>query len=152
MQLTGTVSRTGLARLAVSTRVRRPHRFASRCAYVVIPTRHAGRFDSSHGTPYCTTLVDFPSCGGRTTSRIDSLPTAAGDRTGRLTPKPGHGSPFGHCYGRTFRRPRRSARRRRGHVTVAELEDWMAQLHVAQDAGDFLFAETAFLVSAARLR
>ncbi len=47
---------------------------------------------------------------------------------------------------------RRSANAERGHVTVAELEDWMAQLHAAQDAGDFLFAETAFLVSAARLR
>ncbi len=47
---------------------------------------------------------------------------------------------------------RRSANAGRGHVTVAELEDWMAQLHAAQDAGDFLFAETAFLVSAARVR
>ena len=45
---------------------------------------------------------------------------------------------------------RRSAKAGLGQVTVAELERWVAQLHAAQDAGEFLFAETAFLVTAVR--
>ncbi len=47
---------------------------------------------------------------------------------------------------------RRSAAAGRGHVTEAELDRWTAELHAAQDAGDFLFAETAFLVTAAQAR
>ena len=47
---------------------------------------------------------------------------------------------------------RRSANAGLGHVTLAELEEWDAQLHAAQDAGEFLFAETAFLVTAVRPR
>lgn len=45
---------------------------------------------------------------------------------------------------------RRSANAGLGHITVAELGDWVTQLHAAQDAGEFLFAETAFLVTAVR--
>ena len=47
---------------------------------------------------------------------------------------------------------RRSADAGLGHVTPAELEEWVAQLHAAQDAGEFLFADTAFLVTAVRPR
>lgn len=32
------------------------------------------------------------------------------------------------------------------------LKLWVAELHAAQDAGEFLFAETAFLVTAAQAR
>ncbi len=45
---------------------------------------------------------------------------------------------------------RRSAGRGLGHVTLAELEEWTGQLQVAEAGGDFLFSETAYLVTANR--
>ena len=43
---------------------------------------------------------------------------------------------------------RRSARRGVGHVTVAEIEAWTDQLQAAERDGDFLFSETAYLLTA----
>lgn len=43
---------------------------------------------------------------------------------------------------------RRSARRGLGHVDPAELDRWTEELHAADAAGDFLFSETAYLLTA----
>lgn len=45
---------------------------------------------------------------------------------------------------------RRSAYRGLGHVTLAELEEWTGELEAAQADGDFLFSETAYLLTATR--
>ncbi|MDP9396689.1 MAG: hypothetical protein M3P96_02120 [Actinomycetota bacterium] len=71
-----------------------------------------------------------------------------------------HGSTTKHTHVRpnqallaeVTRTVRRSAAAGLGHVSFAELERWVAELHAAQDAGEFLFAETAFLVTAGRAR
>ena len=42
----------------------------------------------------------------------------------------------------------RSAHRDLGHVTVAELETWTEQLQAAERDGNFLFSETAYLLTA----
>lgn len=43
---------------------------------------------------------------------------------------------------------RRSAARGRGHVTGAELEVWIDQLKAAEEGGEFLYSETAYLLVA----
>jgi hypothetical protein len=45
---------------------------------------------------------------------------------------------------------RRSAERGLGHVSAGELQDWIAQLHAAEAHGEFVFSETAYLVTATR--
>jgi SAM-dependent methyltransferase len=47
---------------------------------------------------------------------------------------------------------RRSAGFGLGHVEIDELEEWTDQLHAAEASGDFLFSETAYLVTARRAR
>lgn len=37
-----------------------------------------------------------------------------------------------------------------GHVSLDELAEWSRQLRTAQDDGDFLFSETAYIVTAHR--
>ncbi|MEX5637304.1 hypothetical protein [Parafrankia sp. FMc2] len=45
---------------------------------------------------------------------------------------------------------RRSAERGLGSVTVNEVDEWQEQLCTAQVAGEFFFAETAFVVVASK--
>ncbi|MCK9922008.1 methyltransferase domain-containing protein [Frankia sp. AgPm24] len=45
---------------------------------------------------------------------------------------------------------RRSTERGLGHVTTKETDAWLDQLHAAETTGDFLFSETAFVVTASR--
>jgi ubiquinone/menaquinone biosynthesis C-methylase UbiE len=45
---------------------------------------------------------------------------------------------------------RRSAERGQGHVSTAEADAWLDQMHTAEATGDFLFSETAFVVTASR--
>lgn len=45
---------------------------------------------------------------------------------------------------------RRCADRGLGHVDHDEITEWVRQLQAAQDDGDFLFSETAYVVTARR--
>jgi hypothetical protein len=45
---------------------------------------------------------------------------------------------------------RRCAEQGLGHVTEAEIDEWAGQLRAAEAAGDFMFSETAFVVTAVR--